>query len=812
MKRERFLWGAIGVLTLAGLLLLVSDALAQTGSHRDTYRTLGRGQIAVSITGSGAIGRKDDGNKQEPHGFSYPKRRSPFVYAGGWDRAGWFISHNSGGDGVWLLSKTGGTPKVSHSGGQTYSSDIRLETYDATKGPEKDLGTPYAFTHPLALRNSGGGAWDGRGIGGNFEAFITNFWPGVSVPTGHPANIWNFGYYQYNSKEAAAFPQGINISQWSTGQGLRVVRKGYEFGHQDYDDFVLFDYAVENTSGKDATDVYISFQARFDPSSMGALWTYTGYTGWYGPGDWNRDTWLRNTRAANFAGPASAKDLALMYAYDGDSDQVPWDDRGDPWFLEFSNASLKRTQTFPEGTLQSPQYFGYGLIDAAPPFNIPGGADPGTYVSPKDNPATPLDESKSQPASTQWFRMVTPTVYEAPNEGKDSDPKMYDMLTAGGHRDDPGEGYAYSEFMTFGPYDLKAGEKFKVVMAYAGGIGAQNAKYQNNPATYAQPFEFEWMLRGNQAELALGEDALVANFRKAMEAYTWSYAIPQQPPEVKLTWESNLKGQNIIKWSSLAEQAENPAYTGAEAKDIVGYRVYSSSDQPTGPYKLRADIKVTDAKAGKLPASVTFSADEQWRTIKSATYPDGNPLVDSKGQAVKGTYTFTDTESKAGFPSWYQVRTYTSGHADFMGRGKLASIESTIDFGFGTIGGSDRAGIVPQVPSSPVFDQFAEKVKVVPNPFRIDDPAHTYTDKQTIRFTNLPRRSQIDIYDVTGQRIWTWFHDSLTIGESPYIQLAENRPSNFGQSMSPGIYFYKVTSLMKESMGKIQNGTFLIIK
>ncbi|OGG56964.1 MAG: hypothetical protein A3F84_21260 [Candidatus Handelsmanbacteria bacterium RIFCSPLOWO2_12_FULL_64_10] len=806
MKRERFLWGVIGALTLACLLALVSDALAQ-GSHRDTYRTLARGQIAVSITGSGAMGRKDDGVKQEPHGFSYPKGRSPIVYAGGWDRAAWNISHNSAGDGVWLLTRTGGTPRVSHSGGQTYSSDIKLGTYDATKGPEKGLGTPYTHTHPLAMRTSGGGAWHS---GVNLDGVVTNYWPGVSVPVGHPANIWNFNYYSYNSKEAAAFPQAINISQWSTGQGLTVTRKAYQFGHQDYDDSVIFDYVVENTSGKDVADAYISFQARFDPSSMGATWRGSSY-GWYGPGDLNRDTWLRNTRAANFSGPASAKDLALMYAYDGDSDQVPWDDRGDPWFLEFADGSLKRTQSLPEGMLQSPQYFGYGLIDATPPFNIPGGADPGTYVSPKDNPATPLDESKSQPASTQWFRVTTTSTYDTPNEGKDSDPKMYDLLTAGGHKDEPGEGYAFGEFMTFGPYDLKAGEKFKVVMAYAGGIASQNAKYQNNPATYAQPFEFDWMLRGNQAELALGEDALVANFRKAMEAYTWSYAIPQQPPDLKLTWDSDLKGQNIVKWSTLAEQAENPAYAGAEAKDIVGYRVYSSSKESRGPFKLRADIKIADAKAGKLPAGVTFSADEQWRTIKSTAFPDGVPLVDDKGQTVKGTYTFTDTESKAGFPSWYQVRPYTSGHADFMGRGKLASIESSADLALGTIGGSD-SGIVPKVPSSPVFDQFTEKVRVVPNPFRVDDPARTYTDKQTIRFTNLPRRSQIDIYDVTGQRIWTFFHDSLTSGEEPYIQLSENRPSNFGSAMLPGIYFWKVTSLMKESMGKIQNGTFLIIK
>ncbi|MBI2950865.1 hypothetical protein HYY27_02155, partial [bacterium] len=667
MMCERLRWGVLSALALTGLLLLASGALAQPGSFSNTYRTMGRSEIGLSVYASGALGRQDNGQKQEPHSFSYPKQHHPLVYAGGWDRAAWFISHNTGGDGVWILSKTGGTPRVSHSGGQSYTSDIAMQAYDPARGPEKNLGTPYTYTHPLALRSSSNGVWTG---GVALDGQLTNYWPGATIPAGHPPTIWNYGYYQYNSKEAAAFPQEISISRWSTGAGLTVTRKGYMFGHQDYDDFVLFDYVVENTGGKDVADAYISFQSRID-NSLGSVWQAGSYNGWHGPGEKNRDTWLRNTRAANFSGPAAARDLALMYAYDGDDPQVPWDDRGDPWFKDFAESNLKRTQDFPEGFIQSAPYFGYGLIDATPPFNIPGGADPDTYVAPRDNPATPLDESKSQPAATQWFRMTSTSQYDAPNEGKNSDAAMYDMLTSGGHKDDPTEGYAYSEFMTFGPYDLKAGEKFKVVIAYAGGLASQNPKYANQPSKYPQPFEFNWMLMGLQSELTLGEDAMLANFRKAMEAYTWSYAIPQQPPDLKLRWDSNLKGQAVFKWSGMAESSENPAYTGAEARDIVGYRVYASYREARGPYALKADFKVADAKAGKLPASVTFDASEQWRTNKSATFPDGVALVDDKGQPVKGTYSYTDADSKAGFPAWYSVRAYTSGHSDFMGRGKV---------------------------------------------------------------------------------------------------------------------------------------------
>jgi hypothetical protein len=104
------------------------------------------------------------------------------------------------------------------------------------------------------------------------------------------------------------------------------------------------------------------------------------------------------------------------------------------------------------------------------------------------------------------------------------------------------------------------------------------------------------------------------------------------------------------------------------------------------------------------------------------------------------------------------------------------------------------------------------QIRVVPNPFRQDDKAHSYLNQQNIRFTNLPGRCQIEIYDQTGQRVWTEFHNDTTIGEQTWYQYTESRPSNFGQAVFPGIYYWKITSLMPESMGKVQTGTFLIIK
>jgi hypothetical protein len=174
-------------------------------------------------------------------------------------------------------------------------------------------------------------------------------------------------------------------------------------------------------------------------------------------------------------------------------------------------------------------------------------------------------------------------------------------------------------------------------------------------------------------------------------------------------------------------------------------------------------------------------------------------------------YTFEDTDSKAGFPGWYAIRYYDPGHASFKGGGAVPSMESAPGpEGAGILG--QTTGVVPVVPSAEVYNQMEERIRVVPNPFKQNDDAHSYKRQQNIRFTNLPSRCQIDIYDMTGQRVWTQFLDDVTTGEVTWFQFTEGRPSNFGQVVFPGVYLWKVTSLMPQSTGKTQTGTFLVIK
>jgi len=214
-----------------------------------------------------------------------------------------------------------------------------------------------------------------------------------------------------------------------------------------------------------------------------------------------------------------------------------------------------------------------------------------------------------------------------------------------------------------------------------------------------------------------------------------------------------------------------------------------------------------------LPAGVSYNPAGVFVTQKTSAYPEGialrvNRLVHGDpavaaadpGATIPGLYTYDDATSRAGFPFWYVVRYVNAAGFESQPGPNMAGI-------VGQVG-----GVIPVVPGAAIFDRFEERVRVVPNPYRQDTDSHSYLRSQKIRFTNLPGRCQIDIYDMSGQRVWTQFNDNLVRGEVTWNMFTENRPSDFGASVFPGVYYWKVTSLMPESINKIQTGTFLIIR
>ena len=124
-----------------------------------------------------------------------------------------------------------------------------------------------------------------------------------------------------------------------------------------------------------------------------------------------------------------------------------------------------------------------------------------------------------------------------------------------------------------------------------------------------------------QPEIPLAEDIMFDHFERAIQVYNWGYDIPNQPPSIRGAFDSNLKGQNEVRWPAVGEDSADPDYTGAAAQDIVGYRVYKSSTEAEGPFELIADFTLADAQAGNLPTGVTYQAGGVFTTVNTSTYP-----------------------------------------------------------------------------------------------------------------------------------------------------------------------------------------------
>jgi len=193
----------------------------------------------------------------------------------------------------------------------------------------------------------------------------------------------------------------------------------------------------------------------------------------------------------------------------------------------------------------------------------------------------------------------------------------------------------------------------------------------------------------------------------AILAYNWGYDIPNQPPNIKMGYKNNLDGKTEIYWSSFGEDAADPDYTGAEANDLRGYRIYKSTTEYQGPWEFVTEVSFDDIRAGNLPANVRLDADYVFHTVPDATNPNGIPLRESQfmsgldegaGALVPGTYFFVDSTSEPTLQAWYAVRYYDSGHSDWKGVGQeIAVLESAPGPSGGAIIGR-RTGIVPSIP------------------------------------------------------------------------------------------------------------------
>ena len=664
------------------------------------------------------------------------------------------IPQNARGTGLWVLSVADGDTMVSYSGPRDVTYDVDDKRYSMNGSVEETLGDS---------------SWP------NIER--SNYSPYHNMIQGNePIEIHNYVHGKYIPNDE--FPEEIIISQWENKMGLTMTRKAYAWSYQEYDDFMIHEIIYENTGSKNLTDTYFTFMNSFSVSSGGHQWSIGFGRGW---GDWRgnqpsvQDDWLLFTKAPNYEAdnPESTavySDLILCYQRDDDWIGSPEDDTGQPFDEEIADmgpTSYNEYQGQVQGQITAYQYVGFGPLDLYPPFTN----DPNeNYVSP---------ESSNQPYSFKWWKNGAGEDWTEPNQSRDTDEEMYRMLidvTDGAIVENPDSSNLVTHALTFGPYSLTPGEKAKIVLAFVAGSAAD--WYNKDEITWSKELTAK-------LELKKGEYSIIRNFRKAQFIYNMGFDVPDPPPDVSVTFKNSQDGNIILSWDAKADLAHDPDYEGEEAFDVEGYRIYRSQppsfDWHYGPWEFVKEIP-----------------------LKDENYYD----------TTTDKYTFTDEESLAGYNYYYNVRTYDSGHdywADKYGvdHGPVPSLES----GYASPEQKNMIAETPFQPSSPIYDQMTEQIRVVPNPFRLDykDPAHMYpdvADPYKIRFINLPKHCNIMIYSASGDLVYEKEHIKHTAAETSWRQ---NTISFSGRVVS-GIYFWVVESLDPASMGKIQKGTLAVIK
>ena len=662
---------------------------------------------------------------------------------------------NARGVGLWFLGiGDGADTLVSYSGPRDVTNDVVAKRYPVSSSIEASLGDS---------------------TGANFER--SNYSPYHNDISGNePVEIHNYRHGDYIINDE--FPEEIILSQWENKLGLAVTRKAYAWSYQDFDDIIIEEIIFENTGSKVLTETFITFMNSFSVASGAHQWARGNGMSW---SDWRvnresaQDDWLYYTKATNYTAdnPESTAEYSnLVFCYQRDDDWIgtSYDDTGQPFestFAQLTNYNEYQGQV--EGQLMGYQYIGFGPLDVQPPFiNDPDE----NYVSP---------ETAEQPFNFRWWKNGDSNQedYEEPTYRRQTDAEMYRMVlgtSAESNTDNPDSSMLVTHSLAFGPYTLNPGEKGKVVIAFAAGSGAD----------WHNLDELTWSkTQGAKDQLKDGEHSIIRNFTQAQFAYNMGFDLPDPPPDVKVNFNNSSLGQMVITWDDDGDDATDPDYTGAEASDVAGYRVYRawppSFDWHYGPWELVADIPLEDVN-----------------------YYDQNT----------GKYTFTDSESFAGYNYYYNVRTYDTGHdswIDIFGNdhGSIPSLES----GYAAPEQKNMIAVTPFQPAGQIYDEMGEQIRIVPNPYRLDfsDPLHMYpdvADPYKIRFINLPKHCMIRIYSASGDMVYESEHQKNTAAETAWRQST----ITFSGRVVSGIYFWVVESLDPASTGKIQKGTLAVVK
>ncbi|MGE5682235.1 MAG: hypothetical protein ACM34K_15315 [Bacillota bacterium] len=253
-------------------------------------------------------------------------------------------------------------------------------------------------------------------------------------------------------------------------------------------------------------------------------------------------------------------------------------------------------------------------------------------------------------------------------------------------------------------------------------------------------------------------DSMLAHVRAARKLYSDNYMPNVFPPPTPTDGENSLKvttepGEINIYWPPVAEDYKDPK-TGKN--DLAGYRVYRSNYFTIGPWTLVADIKKASA------------------------------------EMVDNMIRYTDKNLPFGVGNYYCVTSYdTDGNES----GKVNNTR------------------YPVYPLRAPNEQFPKNVYVVPNPFRQHSNLTGTGERYRMEFIGIPAKCKIRIYTLTGEVIQEIDHDDGSGSEAwGSIKRLDYQLNKWTLGVAPGIYIYRVESLVPGHAGESYIGKLAIVK
>jgi len=825
------------LLATSFIMCLTSNSFAQWDSSKPRFLTRSKLWSTFRMTGQQGQQGFDASSSEDYAGLAYP---------GSSIRGGEYIEYwnaniidqstggagagakstctsrneNSHGEGTYILVKANGQKFISYSGPRSVSPDVVKVGYNAAEGPEADLG----------INNAKSTYWPGAPLTGSDE----------------PVEIHNYQYHKYIGRDNEA--EEIIIVRWTTGMGITCTKKGKAWSYQKYDDFIIVENIFEYTGDSNGdgivdsndifgtdlpvlTDVYFSFANMFSSSLQGETWGDRPFMHW---SDWRannpaaQDDLYRYTGSPGFQALLEEDtpdyiDKKMCYGWDGDDPDNVWNDTGEPYVDKYVQRNTGNEQQGQSETqLLSYAFVGMAPLDYDPTDGFTN--DPESYVAP---------ENMEQPSRCKWWTYARLDAKPIePNLMIHTEDEIYDILTMDDPANDNPAFYidppradalrqvgTYTHFQLYGPYTLQPGDKVKIVMAFVGGSGADYLANQGvyDPRTAPENTWARSMHPGKMKEYEYGERSLFYNLSLAQEIYDSGYDVPDPPPDVLIrNVAPNSSGHLMVSWSDETLQAEDPDYTGDEAKDVAGFRVYQmlvgGASEKADPAEPRNDDKLTaDWHNGPYRLMDEIKKGQLKSDLGLITYDPENHK-----------YIFTDKTTNVGaFLYFYSVRSFDTGHSDWNGTGKIVP---ELESGLAAPEQKMLIGREPYFLSDMMVDNMEKQIKVVPNPYK-SDGIHQYNLSNAIKFFNIPQKCVISIYSVSGELIAQVRHNEpQPIGEWGQQTI------KFAGDVAPGIYFWVVKSEVDgdysyvtaegdtlppvpvKSKGKIQKGTLVIIR